>query len=98
MKKEHFPNLEFLFSAYFHEDWQLDKSSPAENVRWFVEREPPEKVTGARRELDAILKTSMTDQELRSLVVESLGSYYDPMLTGKSMRTWLQEIDEGLCD
>jgi len=95
MKQADVPNLWLLFGAYFNQDWQIDQNSPPENVRRFVENEP-DSVSGARAELDLLLTSRMTEEELHELIVRRLHSFYDPTLLGTPMRAWLEEVRKSL--
>lgn len=85
-------NIRNLIAGYFHEDWRLEATSHEDAVRQFVEREPSDCVADARAELDALLAASISDAELRALVIGKWGSGYDPELEARTIRNWLEEI------
>lgn len=86
------PHLKHLFGAYFHQDWREEASSHVDAVKNFMQGEPPDVVRGATLDLFALLSSTMTDDELRDLIVVGFGSSCDPTLVGTSMRSWLREL------
>lgn len=70
----------------------MEGDSPDEIVRRFVEQEPEEQVAGAREELARLLASVISDSDLRRVLLEDLGSYFDPQQVGLSVRDWLKHV------
>lgn len=84
--------VRYLISAYFHEDWRLDATSPIDVVRQFAEREPSDSVAAVRRGLSDLLTSGRSEADLRRLVLDEWQSSYDPALEAGTVRGWLEEI------
>lgn len=88
--------LRAVLVGCFHEDWPLEASSPADAVRHFAAREPSALVAGAQQQLDALLSSDATEDDLRRLVLSTWAVSYEPIRFGYSMRDWLLEISDAL--
>lgn len=55
------PALQQLLTAYFHEDWTMDRRNYVEVVREFIASEPREHVSAAGAEARALLAQPITD-------------------------------------
>ena len=86
-----YPALRYLFSAYFHQDWDIEGEDSAAVVRRFV-RADPGLVSETRRELERLLACGLTEFETRRLVWSGLGCDYSPLAFGVEMREWLTEL------
>ncbi|MCB0896990.1 MAG: hypothetical protein H6529_07155 [Nocardioides sp.] len=80
-----------LFGAYFHQDWDLDNSDEWEVLESFMRTEP-RRARMLPDEIDSVLSTIDTEEQLKSLVIDQLGAYYLADVDGGTYRAWLQEI------
>ena len=85
------PSLELLLSGYFHQDWDLDASSPAQIVARFATREPPTAVRNAIASIAAILSRRDSEVAAEELLKE-VSSQFSPEAFGLTPRAWLQEV------
>ena len=89
-----FPELRQLLGAYFHQDWTLDDPDEAAVFRRMVTEKPRSALEAAHRELEALLKTPMSDEALDAFVSDQLSCDYSPQ--GMLMRSWLEEVRQVL--
>jgi hypothetical protein len=86
-------SLEYLFSAYFHQDCLVDDRSGDDVVRRFLRKEHPQVVEEARCALRELLSSSLDEEELLA-TLDRLGSFYDPRPGGLSVRAWLEHVEQ----
>lgn len=91
MSNTHYPNLRHLLGSYLHQDYADEFSSADEAVRAFADREPPETVTAAAAEIDAILSDSRFQTDANARLAE-LDCSYDPTADGLSPAAWLKTV------
>lgn len=96
--EQRFPELKYLFAAYFHEDWLHEYdwagSDPSYKaiVHHFKAKNPRATVEQAGRELNEFLKIQMPDKELEEVVAYDLGCAYYPPGSGQTYREWLEAV------
>ena len=90
MLQDDYPSLWQLLGGYFHQDWDLDYSSPDEALRDFFDGQP---VLAPRLadEIERVLALEKSDTELDELILE-FGSSYLPTSNGVRSQTWLSGI------
>lgn len=85
------PALAHLLQAYLHLDWPEDYGDPWAAIDDFL-RSEPEHAGRLAAEIDRLLGAVSDEAELKTLVVEELGSCYLPEADGWSYASWLAEI------
>jgi hypothetical protein len=85
------PALQQLLTAYFHEDWRMDRRTYAEVVREFIDSEPRELVSAAGAEARALLAQPVTDETLEHSLA-NVGCYFYLPAAGLPARAWLSEV------
>ena len=80
-----------LLGAYFHQDWDLDSEDEWAVLELFVAREPS-LTAHLPGEIDQVLASRPTENDLRALVVDELGGYFLADWDGGTYREWLTEI------
>jgi len=85
------PSLELLVTGYFHQDWDLDASSPAEVVARFAASEPSSAVQNAIASIEKILNRRDSEVAAEELLKE-LSSQFNPSAFGLTPRGWLQAL------
>lgn len=83
--------LEYLLSAYFHQDWAHDFSSTRDVVRAFSAREPREQREELRLDLRNLFTTGI-DEETATELMQRAGCSYDPRADGLSVLGWLRDV------
>jgi hypothetical protein len=85
-----------FFAAYFHQDWMVDANEPHEVIEKYIEWESPETVRETLNELHQLIAEERSDSDLRRILLNDLGCYNDPYLSGKTAIEWLRDIAEQL--
>lgn len=88
------PNLEYLCSAYFHQDWDLDGDTAAAVLDVFSEDEL-ETVVGARDGAAELLASDTSEEELAA-TLHRAGLGYGPAYEDMTHRRWLGLVVERL--
>jgi hypothetical protein len=86
--------LRHLALAYFHQDFDLEASTPLGVVSLFVSGESSAVVQELASEIRSVLASSLTDTEIREIWINKYGASYDPMADGIEYRRWFAEILE----
>ena len=87
-----YPVLQRLFGAYFHEDWHDEYATSTGAVQSFLREAPLATVDGARRELDHLLASSLSDEQVGHLLREGFDCNYVPQVDELSNRAWLERV------
>jgi hypothetical protein len=89
------PALQQLLTAYFHEDWTMDRRTFAEIVRDFAMVESRDVVLAATSEARALLARPITDEMLEAGLSDVGCSFYAPT-AGLTARDWLSNVADML--
>jgi hypothetical protein len=87
--------MEHLASAYFHQDYELDGGSPDGVIGLFVRDEGHADSAELVAEIDLLLASQLTEEQLRQLWVDDWGASYEP---DRGMRSWLTSVRLRLAD
>ncbi len=93
---DRFPELTQFFSSYFHQDWPLEASSASEVVENYLHSESPETIEAVLAELNQLLKMSIAQPDLETLILEELGCYYAPSSENQTVTEWLESVQQSL--
>ena len=85
-----YPAYAHLYSLYFHQDWRWDGPDPDDVVRRFIHSEPPELQDALRVELNGLLESGKSDDELE--VALAPWNTFRPMDVEITIREWLQHL------
>jgi len=96
MTNDKFPALEQLLGCYFHQDWTDEFETDAEALDAIACGEPSSKLAAGVEEIDALLKESLSESELRMFVINRLGCYFEPSAVGLSYVDWLGTVQKKL--
>lgn len=91
-----YPALEYLFSAYFHQDWASEHADSGAVMTTFCRNETAEQVADVRHELQKLLAESHDEDELKALLHGPLQSAWAPGQDGPGYRQWLQQLHQQL--
>ena len=87
-----YPALRRMFGAYFHQDWHDDYVTSTRAVQAFLREAPYATVDTARRELDRLLASPLSDGELGRLLRDGFDCNHVPQVDELSNRAWLERI------
>lgn len=91
-----YPNISYLASAYFHQDYDLEADTPLGLVEVFREGEDAATADALRTEIFALLASEPTEEDLVRLWLEEARAAYDPTREGSTVRDWLCSVAEAL--
>ena len=84
--------LRELGRCFFHEDYRLEFSSADEAVLSFAHDQGREAVEGLIVELNDLLASSATEDQLRELWITDVYANYDPRDDGLTYREWFAHV------
>ena len=84
--------LQHLAQAYFHQDYDLEFSSPDEVVAAYVEGEGLIAVRGLGIEIDRLLSAPVDEVGLADLWVKKFGAAFDPAAHGQTYGAWFAHV------
>jgi hypothetical protein len=88
--------LQHLAQAYFHQDYDLEFTSPDEVVAAFVGGEGPAAIRDLALEIDHLLAAPLDEPGLEDLWVKTLGAAFDPTSNGQTYRAWFAHVRDSL--
>ena len=88
--------LSELFSAYLHQDWGDEFSDEFSAVKAMIESEPQASVSQASIEIDGLLRSNLSEEEIAEVIMDQVGCYYDPASANQSYRDWLAAVSRQL--
>lgn len=88
---QEFPALENFLSAYFHQDWAAEHSSPDAVVSYFLDHESDAEIARVRDDLARLAAQNLPELALAERF-RALGSEYDPARDGGSHGDWLATL------
>jgi hypothetical protein len=86
--------LNQLLGSYFHQDWPDEFESDDSALRSIVDSEPAMQLVAGANEIDFLLAAALPERELRTVLVNELGCYFDPASKGLSSEQWLKHVRE----
>jgi hypothetical protein len=81
-------SLYILFGVYLNEDWPVFYGEPWNAIEAFARREP-EHAPRLRTEVERVLETIASEEQVRDFVLDDLECNYLPELDGWTYRDWL---------
>ncbi|MBL8217321.1 MAG: hypothetical protein JNK87_41760 [Bryobacterales bacterium] len=94
MKRETWPLTLALAGDYLHQDWQRESSTLEEVLGRYANTVSPRQLHGTVAEIDRMLNSDMSGDQLRQLWFD-LDCQYD-LPQGEQMREWLHHVREEL--
>ena len=71
-------SLARLFRGYFHQDWDLDGSTPALIVDQFVRNNPPSLVQAVLDDVERVRMLGLSEPQTERILVEAGLDHYPP--------------------
>lgn len=81
-----------FFSAYFHEDWQIEAESPDAVVRAYAKVATAGHLRALSVAILNYIELFETDERLEESLSSELGSYYLPSFDRHSAKVWLRHV------
>ncbi|MFL6164049.1 MAG: contact-dependent growth inhibition system immunity protein [Jatrophihabitantaceae bacterium] len=89
-----YPTLWHFFGAYLYQDWLDEYADEWAAVDGFIADCPPEYPRLLRAEIAALLAEHPTEEEVRKVVFDDLGSCYLAEVDGWKYRDWLKALSD----
>ncbi|MGE8069287.1 contact-dependent growth inhibition system immunity protein [Pseudomonas sp. NPDC089569] len=87
-----FPELFQFLAGYFHQDWNCDHETEDDVIRSFLADSSIETLSQVKSELQTVLLTIQSEDELQAFLFEEIGcSYYYPY-AWSSGKAWLEHV------
>src|SRR4051794_15533007 len=86
--------LEQFAGGFFNEDYQLDYATPDDAIRDFAPEQGADAVRRLLGELDQLLESPLSDDQMYDLWINKLYANYDPRDDGLTYREWFAHVRE----
>jgi len=91
MSDEPYPVLANFLACYLNQDWPDEYETAEEAVDAFVKDDPKDVIASAKKEIESLLESDLTERALERLIY-SFGCYYNLSYDDRTPREWLQMI------
>lgn len=98
MTVEHFDELGQLISCYFHQDWMDEFKSYLAAIEAIRTSETEKRIAESRKEIRDLLAGEPSESDLRSILIDQIGCYFQPHSIGLDYRLWLEHLYRVLKD
>lgn len=88
--------LEQLLGCYLHQDWLDEFDDDAAALQAIIESEPKQQIAAGVDEIDVLLAAELPEKELRTILVDQVGCYFDPSSEGLTYKQWLGRVRSAL--
>jgi len=92
--EKEFPNLAYLLSCYYHQDWLDEWGSESKLISHFAKTNPAEMVSGCVEEIGEIIKSEMTDEAVLAVLSKKFRGENLPYEKHGGVRLWLKALSE----
>lgn len=87
-----YPELQQFLAGYFNQDWAYDHKSADDVIDFFISDISADVLSEVQSELDRLIMTNKTEQELQDYLFADIGCYYYYLNEWKDARTWLKHV------
>lgn len=92
--KSEFNNLGQIMGCYFHQDWPYEFDNDIDVLQTIVKSEPREKIIASINEIDELLLKAPPEDELKTILLEEIGCYFEPSSQEITCKQWLKRVRE----
>lgn len=82
-------SLTHLLGCYFHQDWPDEFNDDNAALNAMIKSEPKERIAEGVTEIDLLLGAGLNEDELRAILIDQVGCYFDPASEGLNYTQWL---------
>ncbi|WP_300627782.1 contact-dependent growth inhibition system immunity protein [Pseudomonas sp.] len=93
---EDYPELQQFFAGYFNQDWVDDHKTANDVIDFFISENSMETINTVLLELDKLISTEKSEQELQDYLLYDIGCYYYYPNEWSDGRTWLKYVVSAL--
>jgi hypothetical protein len=94
MIDNNFEALGQLLGCYFHQDWPDEFENDTVALQAIIDCESKSQLMGAAKEIDFFLNLNLSEGAVRTILVDTIGCYYDPASHGINYQQWLKVVRE----
>lgn len=84
--------LQQFLAGYFNQDWAEDHENANDVIDFFISEADTDTITKVLAELDKLILSKKTKQELEDYLLQKIGCYYYYRDEWKNGKTWLRHI------
>jgi hypothetical protein len=84
--------LKQLLSCYLHQDWLDEFENDVSALQAIIEFESKEQIVAGIAEIDLLLAAELSESDLRMILVDQVGCYFDPNSEGITYKQWLGRV------
>ncbi|WP_375055093.1 contact-dependent growth inhibition system immunity protein [Zobellella sp. DQSA1] len=83
-----------ILGCYFYQDWPDEFDSDVSVLQAIVESETVDQIRAGVEEIDILLAAHLSESELRDILINKVGCYFDPESQGITCEQWLKRVRE----
>ncbi|MGY1922789.1 contact-dependent growth inhibition system immunity protein [Pseudomonas tolaasii] len=87
-----YPELQQFLAGYFNQDWMDDYDSANDVIDFFISDVSADTLFKVQLELDRLIATRKSEQELQDYLFTNIGCYYYYLSEWENSRTWLKHV------
>jgi CdiI immunity protein len=84
--------LKLLLGCYFHQDWPDEFSDEVAALEAVIRSEPEDQLAAGVDEITNLLVAQISENDLRAILIDQVGCYFDPSSEGISYVQWLERV------
>ena len=89
-------SLTHLLGCYFHQDWPDEFNDDNAALDAMIKSEPKETIAEGVTEIDRLLEAGTNEAELRAILIDQVGCYFEPASEGLNYTQWLLRVRNAL--
>lgn len=94
MNYESVRTLGQVLGCYFHQDWPDEFDSDHAALQEILKAESIERLKICAEEIEEILNAHLSESDLRELLINEVGCYFEPASNGMTYKQWLVVVQE----
>ncbi|BDB19982.1 hypothetical protein cym2001_33470 [Pseudomonas sp. CYM-20-01] len=89
---QYYPEPQQFFAGYFNQDWVDDHEKADDVIEFFVSDSSEDTILKVQTELDKLMRSGKTEQELEAYLFSDIGCYYYYRSEWPDGLTWLRHV------
>ncbi|PLR63510.1 hypothetical protein QCBJ_10300 [Pseudomonas sp. QC2] len=87
-----YPELQQFLAGYFNQDWVYDHEKADDVIDFFISESSEDTILEVQAELDKLMRSGKTEQELEAYLFSDIGCYYYYLSEWPDGITWLRHV------
>lgn len=83
-----------ILGCYFHQDWPDEFDGDVTALQAIIDTEPREQIQAVATEIEMLLAAALSEDQLKEILVNKVGCYFDPKSQGATYEQWLRKVHE----